>query len=118
MARQTAPIPRQIAVQAIADASGVATVRFDGPGGSFDVLDVEVISLDCNSAGVPEARLYRGDPSAGQLIAVNPDGLTGQFLTAGAANRIESGRVWFLRWTGCTPGAVCNAVLAGTERRR
>lgn len=114
-----APQPYLTGVQATADSSGEARVRFDGPGFAWDILDVELITMDVTgSTSVPEARLYRGDPATGQLLGVNADGISGQFRTSGASDRIESGRVWWLVWTGATAGAVCNATLTGTIRRR
>lgn len=101
-----------------ANAAGEATLTFYGADASFEVLRVDVISLDCTSTLVPEARLYRGDPSAGRLIAVAPDGLAGQFIGGGPTDYIESGRSWSVKWTGATPGSTCAAQLSGVTVRQ
>lgn len=109
---------RQTNKATTADASGVATLVFYGAEMSHDVLVVHLIQLESNSDNVPEARLFRGDPSAGQLHAIEPDGVAGYFTGGGPTDTIESGRYWTVRFTGATPGAYCAAQLSGEERRR
>lgn len=103
---------------ATAAADGTATVRIVGPGDAFDVLIVDLISVTSTSGLLPDCTLYRGNPADGRRLAYNPDGQTGTFEGGGTADRITSGDVWSLRWTGADPGAVCTASITGTVRRR
>lgn len=101
-----------------ADAAGVATVSIYGPGDAWDVLDIDMIALSSSSAGLPEARLYRGDPASGILLGVTPDGLTGGFTGGGAGDRLGPSEVWSVQWAGATPGSLCTVAVSGVQRRR
>lgn len=99
-------------------ADGTATVRFDGPGMSFDVLVVDVISLSSTSALLAAATLYRGEPAGGRRLAYNVDGLAGAFDGGGSNDVIDSGESWSVQWTGATAGSSVTASLSGTVTRR
>jgi hypothetical protein len=114
----TAPRPFTLNKSATADAAGTAVVRFTGPGDAWNVITVDVISLQSDSAGLPEARLYRGDPASGVLMGIAPDGLTGGFAGGGAADVLGPSDVWSIQWVGADPGSTCTAALSGVERRR
>lgn len=105
-------------LSATADADGLATVRFDGPGMSFDRLVVDVIGLTCSSGSIPDATLYRGAPGDGRRLAYNADGVSGWFDGGGSNDVIDSGEAWSVQWTGCDAGAQCTAALSGTVQRR
>lgn len=107
-----------LTIDATASAAGIATVRISGPGDSFDVFVVELISLRSTSALLPDCTLYRGDPADGRQLAYNPDGQSGTFVGGGAADRIGSGDTWSLQWTGADSGALCSASVTGIVRRR
>jgi hypothetical protein len=105
-------------VSAVAGADGSATVTFNGPGMSFDVLDVDVIVTTSDSTSLPNVTLYRGAPALGRRLAFNADGRGGTFRGGGVADYIGAGDSWSVKWEGCAPGSTCSATLTGMVRRR
>lgn len=92
---------------AIADAGGTATVRLAGSSTPSQVLVLRSLTVSSTSSATPEVRAYMNLVDPTRLRGGSRDGRFDQ--ATGEGERLGSGDVLILQWTGCTPGAVCTA---------
>lgn len=99
--------------RAVADASGNAIVLFACPGPPVRRLTISSIAILSTSTLLPIVTVYDGSvPVSGRVRASSRIGDRNTVL--GDSDFLMAGQSINVYWTGCTPGAVCTAVLRGT----
>jgi hypothetical protein len=98
----------------IADATGTASVLFNGPGPPYTRTTIDSVALFVSgSTTIPLAAAYDG--AVATYGRVRASGRIGDHNTIiGDGDVLFAGQTLLVQWTGATPGASCNAVLRGT----
>jgi hypothetical protein len=96
---------------AVVDAGGRALVQL-GPVPPWRRWSVDRVAVSA-TAGNPEARLYRGEPAAGNLLGGTH---TGALDTYDPARPVElfAGQSLTVEWTGGAPGSTATATATGS----
>lgn len=97
-------------VLATADANGRA-VASTGPYKYGDRWVIESITTNTNSVLESQLKVYRGVESESAVVASSYSG--NQDSAGGNVIRVPTGDKLVFVWSGCTPGAQCNARLEG-----
>jgi hypothetical protein len=94
---------------AVANGAGVATVLFSiNARLTIDSLAI----LVTGSTALPTVTVYDGTtPTAGRVRSSSRIGDRNTFT--GTGDVLYPGQSLTVQWTGCTPGAICNAILRG-----
>lgn len=101
----------EVTVNAVANASGIATVPINGPGVGY--VEVDSIALFVTpSPPVPQCNVYAGTGAVGRALSNRRAGDRGSFK--GTNDRLYAGQMYTVQWTGAAIGATCTAVLRGT----
>lgn len=104
----------ELALSAVANGAGVATVTFQAPNvGQRGLQVVSIALLVTGSTTIPECIAYRNVISAASVWARKTAGDRGTFI--GQDDVLYMGQQLVLNWTGATPGAVCSATLRGSR---
>lgn len=101
------------AANTVAAGDGTATATFAAPGPPAQSLQIDtVVVLVTGSATIPVCAIYDGFvPAPGRIRASSLLGDRNTFR--GDGDTLYAGQAITVQWTGCTPGASCNAIIRG-----
>jgi hypothetical protein len=99
--------------QAIANGSGVATARIEGPNSAAGLWMIRSCQVQSTSALRCEAKVYRSIVSPSAVIGQTRDGRAD---SATGVDEIRPGEAIIVVWTGCTPAAVCTVSIEADGR--
>lgn len=104
------------AANTVAAGTGTATVTFATPGPPAQSLQIDsLVVLVTGSTLLPVCSIYDGFvPAPGRLRASSQIGDRNTFH--GDGDTLYAGQAITVQWTGCTPGANCNAIVRGVTR--
>jgi hypothetical protein len=102
--------------QATADGAGIATITFGNADARQRVMFVLSVAVNVTGSSTrPTCTTYRNYATPGLQLAVKRAGDNGTF-TGDDGDRFGTSDALVVQWTGCTPGALCTAVLRGFYR--